>query len=609
MTDIEKEILVVTLNNKAEMLRRSGLYDEARRYFEYALSIVEKTKISDSSISALLSNYGLLLVNLNKYHEAIWIQKKALSIDRNSRIDANIAFSLHNLGCAFMGIDKHDKAVHYLEEAKDIRYKINDFDELIKTYEMLSTANLALDKIDAAKKYVNKAMSIKDKVKDKYYLRNIYASLSNIYEQESDWEKASEAQMIAINMLEEHRHTFNNIEKINEFDKRHSKHYLKAIECCMMAERFNDSLSLIDASRFRSGCDSLEKQQKFRFPCKIFFPRLSKKEMLLVEWIYPTHDWSFCITRKTKKITAKKIITSNHKGKPIKLDFNKVSHVKEHHDRRLKQTQKIINHYKDTIGNYDRLVIVPHGTQWHTPFVGLLNPATNDFLCKTHEIVVVPSLRYCKITQNRKMVYSKNVLVIGDPSGDLCHARSEAEYIANKFNTTPVIGKQATKKAILNKIKNNKFDFVHYAGHSSLIHKGQPGIILNDGVITPANLKENNFSTNVLNLSSCWSGFVVDDTWNELFGFIRESLTMKINYVLSSIYPCDDEAVKEFNKKFYDQYDNIALNKIDVVTAFNSAIKSLTGKFDIEKFGGLYITGIHKPKKNKVRNLFSNPFS
>ncbi len=65
-----------------------------------------------------------------------------------------------------------------------------------------------------------------------------------------------------------------------------------------------------------------------------------------------------------------------------------------------------------------------------------------------------------------------DVLVIGDPTGDLPNARREAErlveILANNrgLAVESLLGKQAAKGAILEKLQSGKFEVVHYAGHA-----------------------------------------------------------------------------------------------------------------------------------------------
>lgn len=82
-----------------------------------------------------------------------------------------------------------------------------------------------------------------------------------------------------------------------------------------------------------------------------------------------------------------------------------------------------------------------------------------------------------------------DVLVVGDPTGDLRGARRETERLveiltANSgLSVESLLGKQATKGAILEKLHSGKFEVVHYAGHAffDLANPSRSGLICAGG--------------------------------------------------------------------------------------------------------------------------------
>lgn len=584
----EYETQIVLLNNIADSKRKEGDEKEAAKLFSYAMALLSKHGASPINEAALLSNFGILLVSEGKYEDAIKLQKRALELDIKTGNPAHIAFSHHNLGFALVSSGDIDAGLHHLHEAISIRKNIKDYDACVDIYEALCTGYFEKGDFDNARRYAESARSLTPELKNRYSLRGVTIMLAQIEAKKGNWDSACKLAIEVVAYIEERRSKYHYL-ALDKYDSRYNKHYLTAIELFLQAKQYHSALNLIDRTRFRSGCDTLEGPRIYGSLNElgpIILPNVSADELILVEWIYPKYDLSFPIRYGMSEVVASKIITSIREGDPIKLDLN--TEWQKHFNNTLRQTQCVIDAYKDEIDNFRRIILIPHGTQWQTPMAALKHPVTGNYLCESHEMLLSPSLRYCRITDHRPQVPSNKYLVIGDPTNDLPQARKEAEHVSKLLGCTPLLGSEAKKEIVLQMLKEFEYDVIHFACHGYYTGEGLHGVILSDGNLTDDEVSATQISANVVNIVACWSGMTDFSIWNELGGFIRNLLVSGVRNVVASVYPVGDSVGYQFSKTFYEYY--LAQGR-DHCKATKVATTAVAKQFSLKEWGGLYITG------------------
>ena len=125
------------------------------------------------------------------------------------------------------------------------------------------------------------------------------------------------------------------------------------------------------------------------------------------------------------------------------------------------------------------IVIVPDRVLYNVPFAALQNES-NKFLSDTFRIRIAPSLTTLKLIQDSPADYHSETeaLIVGDPKvghvtykgrlewiSSLHYARKEAEMIGRLLGTKPLIGEDATKRAVLENI--HSVSLVHFAAHGN----------------------------------------------------------------------------------------------------------------------------------------------
>ena len=140
----------------------------------------------------------------------------------------------------------------------------------------------------------------------------------------------------------------------------------------------------------------------------------------------------------------------------------------------------IIAPVADLLADEREIIIVPDRSLYNVPFAALKNEK-GKYLSETFRIRVVPSLMTLKLIQDSPADYhsqTADALIVGEPKvgqvfykgsiENLCPlpgARKEAEMIGRLLGAQPLIGRHATKQAVLQRI--NSVSLIHFAAHGN----------------------------------------------------------------------------------------------------------------------------------------------
>ena len=218
------------------------------------------------------------------------------------------------------------------------------------------------------------------------------------------------------------------------------------------------------------------------------------------------------------------------------------------------------------------IIIVPDRQLYRVPFPALLDDS-GKYLSETFRIRIVPSLTTLKCIQDSPADYHSQTgaLIVGDPDvGEviwkgrrktippLPSARKEAEMIGRLLGVQPLIGLQATRQAVLERI--NSVSLIHFAAHGNE-EKGE--IILvpvrtgsqlpreNDCLLTVGDILQVQIRAKLVVLSCCHSGrgqIKVEG----VVGMARAFLRSGARSVLVSLWALEDKATEQFMSRFYE---------------------------------------------------------
>ena len=219
----------------------------------------------------------------------------------------------------------------------------------------------------------------------------------------------------------------------------------------------------------------------------------------------------------------------------------------------------------------DELILVPEGPLCLAPYAALLD-SNSRYLCDVCRIRVIPFLTSLKlITDSPDDYHSKTgMLVVGDPwvqevvirkgikLEQLPFARKEVEMIGKIFNTAPLIGKEATKDEVLERLPS--VALIHIAAHGRM-ETGEIVLAPNttrvsqvpakeDFLLTMKDVTSSRIHARLVVLSCCHSGRG-EIKAEGVVGIARAFLGAGARAVLVSLWAIDDEATLEFMRNFY----------------------------------------------------------
>lgn len=108
-------------NNMSILLEKMNENEEAIRYAEQALAIIEKIEGGEMETATTLTNLALLYFKVSQHEKAKELLERALSLFENSGEDHDAHYSgaLAGIGEAYFHMQEFDKALEYYEKALD----------------------------------------------------------------------------------------------------------------------------------------------------------------------------------------------------------------------------------------------------------------------------------------------------------------------------------------------------------------------------------------------------------------------------------------------------------------------------------------------------------
>ena len=217
------------------------------------------------------------------------------------------------------------------------------------------------------------------------------------------------------------------------------------------------------------------------------------------------------------------------------------------------------------------IIIIPDPLLYPIPFPALKND-NGQYLSDTFRIRIVPSLTTLRLIQQSPADYHSKTgaLVIGEPEVSdvyyhgkrlqLCPlpgARMEAEMIGRLLGVEPLLGKDATKRAVLERM--HSVSLIHFAAHgyeergeialSPLSQCGTPHEV--DYLLTMAEISQVRLTAKLVVLSCCHSasGQVRAEG---VVGIARAFLASGARAVLAALWAVEDKATMQFMTHFYE---------------------------------------------------------
>ena len=218
------------------------------------------------------------------------------------------------------------------------------------------------------------------------------------------------------------------------------------------------------------------------------------------------------------------------------------------------------------------IIFVPDRVLFKVPFTAL-EEENGKYLSESFRIRIVPSLTTLKLIHDSPEDYHSQtgVLIVGDPEvgsvlfeeslkeiSRLPSASEEAEMIGKLLGIQPLLGKQATKQAVLESM--NSVSLIHIAAHGDA-ERGEivlaPPSAINrtpkeeDYLLTMAEISQVRLRAKLVVLSCCHSakGHIRVEG---VVGIARAFLGSGARSVLVALWAIEDKATKQFMSRFYE---------------------------------------------------------
>ncbi|XP_078370616.1 uncharacterized protein LOC144654357 [Oculina patagonica] len=218
------------------------------------------------------------------------------------------------------------------------------------------------------------------------------------------------------------------------------------------------------------------------------------------------------------------------------------------------------------------IIIVPDRSLYKVPFVALPDNR-GKYLSETFRIRIVPSLTTLKLIQDSPADYHSQTgaLIVGDPDVGLVRykgrkknisrlpcAGNEAAMIGRLLGVQPMLGQEATKQAVLERM--NSVSLIHFAAHGDA-ERGEIALspvrpinkipVEEEYLLTMNDISRVQLHAKLVVLSCCHSG-KGEIKVEGVVGIARAFLASGARSVLVAMWALEDSATEQMMKSFYN---------------------------------------------------------
>jgi tetratricopeptide (TPR) repeat protein len=586
--------LAFALNIQGECQRYLGQLAEAMASYDAAWKHARRTE--ELAIQSMIaSNRGIGYLTQGRIEEGVASQRIALDLDLKKGDPKDIAYSRHNLGGALWEAKQTEQALSEIAQAIAIRKEIGDWDQLLSSFSLQADILVANDRPDQAKATIFEALELEGLISNRTALRHPLLVLGDIYAKEGDDKAALGPLFSAVAIVEQMRTKTSNP---SAFDLRYYEYYAQCIEALLRTDNFEKALELIDQTRGRVFNDHEQARVSpggenlagMALRAKIA-KSLQSGDALIEMWLYRGSLKTFVTDKSGVSMYRLPDVPAIDTQQAL-TDLLSDGELQTDSGRTFNESflAAIRAHEASTLR---RVYLVPHGIQFQFP-ISCLRGGDGRYLCQDIEIAIIPSARSYVHLRGRRHHPTRRSLVIGDPDGTLPFALDEARMVSAALGCPALLGKEATAERVLEILRGDVFDVVHFACHYvSAASPEMSGLLMADGAtITAPQIADCAFQASMVCTASCSSGLIPYSPSNDLVGFNGALLLGGTNSIISSIAPLHDKAALSFFKDFYCRYRD---RGDSVASAFAASQRHLiqSGEFAAPKYWApLYLTGV-----------------
>ncbi|MEG4589469.1 CHAT domain-containing tetratricopeptide repeat protein [Microcoleus sp. MOSTC5] len=622
-----------TLNNMAAVYDNLGQYQKSLEFYQQALAIFEKVNDGRGK-GTTLNNIGLNYGNQGAYPEALSYYKQALEILEAAGDRMGVGRTLTNIGFAYSNLAEYPKALVSLEQALAIRREIGDRPGEAVTLDRMGTVHRQQNSYQTALQFYEQALTVFREVNNTsgegYTLSNIGATLLK----SGSFEEATKKLMAAVEVWESLRPGLTDENKVSLFE-RQAETYSFLQQALIAQNKTEAALEIAERGRARAfaellasrlGTEKSEQLAASKPPNLAQIKRIAaEQKATLIEYsivdekvyvwaIAPGGDIAFrqidtsnlniSLSEAAKNTLVAAATGRNRGGAPdaraAESGNNSAKVSARRINRHLHETYKLLI---EPIANIlpknegERVIFIPQGVLFLIPFAALQDAAGN-YIIEKHTISIAPSIQVLDLTrQHRQRLRShpnSQVLVVGNPTmpsirsipdeaptplSPLPGAEKEAIAIASILGTQAVVGKDATERAIAQKMSQARI--IHLATHGLLNelqdrNLGVPGAIAlapdrtpptgagtgapplhqgdaaGDGLLTSGEIFHLKLNAELVVLSACNTGRGTI-SGDGVLGLSRSFISAGVSSIVVSLWFVPDAPTADLMTEFYRQ--------------------------------------------------------
>ena len=581
--------IAASLNNLGNIYINLGKYEQAIDYHQRSLTIQQEIG-NQPHIADSFNNLGVVYIYLGQYEEAIDHHQRSLDIDREIGNQTGVAKSLNNIGYAHFLMDNliaaESKLIKAMEVLESLRVGLSDdqkisiFDTQLRTYRNLQQTLLAQNK-------TNQALEISERGR----ARALVELLSKRFSSSTEEQKPPQYPQIAeIKQIAQQQNA-----TLVQYSVIRNKIYIWVIspqgKIDFVSVNIPEDTTLKELVEQGKACavdpNSKEKCRSNEIP-DTFVPgdlvrfNDDKESRLERPWrVTAFNPDTDMLTVTHPQFNDTNITVERHKSEVIPLGNNlevQLKNLQKLHQLLIAPIKQFLPEDEN-----DHVIFIPHQELFGVPFPALQDEQ-GTYLIKQHTILTAPSIQALQLTNQRrnklgnKDLSQSEFLIVGNPDmpnnpelpgedvklSPLPYSETEANAIANQFNSQALIGLVATETTVVEKMKTA--DIIHLATHG-LVQDNYtggsiPGAIalsadnINDGLLTADELfnLENQLQAQLVVLSACDTGRGAI-TGDGIIGLSRSLIAAGTPSILVSLWKVDDASTGELMVRFYEHLE------------------------------------------------------
>jgi CHAT domain-containing protein len=201
---------------------------------------------------------------------------------------------------------------------------------------------------------------------------------------------------------------------------------------------------------------------------------------------------------------------------------------------------------------------------WEVLRLGSRTPALDAGMSRRY---TAGNMAVARWAEPRQDTPDLRMLLVENPTGDLDGAAAESARIkslvkrSGQLRVTVLQGRRATRAAVLDALRSEKFDVLHYAGHASFEDESpaRSGLRCADGILAAAHLFELRALPALLFFNACESGRIgaararrgTVQGLSGAVGFAETFLRAGVANYVGTYWPVADVSARRFSGTFY----------------------------------------------------------